>query len=180
MKGGTRSSFSAMTGCSRYGSSWRLARSRCRERHCRCPECRKRSAFQSSTPRARPFWRSRERGILTDAGITTLSPPPISEAVDGSTSVSSRLLREISVTPRTAEEASDIIQIVMVLQSIRPPETKNGGRHRRSPTTSLASMTETRDRAPAFERARSSVLLVPDIQLDGRTRLSRMNRARVF
>jgi Protein of unknown function (DUF1488) len=33
----------------------------------------------SSTPCARPFWRSRERRILTDVGITTRSPPPISD-----------------------------------------------------------------------------------------------------
>src|SRR3984885_1810375 len=82
MKRGTQSSFSAMTGCSKYGS-WRLARSRYRERRCQCRGCRKRSAFQPLMPCARRFWRSRERRILTDAGITTLSPPPISRRGGG-------------------------------------------------------------------------------------------------
>jgi hypothetical protein len=80
-KRGTQSSFSAMTGCSKYGSSWRLARSRYRERRCQCRGCRKRSTFQPLMPCARPFWRSRERRILTDAGITTLLLPPISMAL---------------------------------------------------------------------------------------------------
>jgi hypothetical protein len=79
MRRGTGYSFSAMTACSKYGSSWRLARSRYRQRRCRSWRCRKRSAFLSSTPCARPFWRSRERRILMDAGITTRSPPPISD-----------------------------------------------------------------------------------------------------
>ena len=82
-KRGTQSSFSAMTGCSKYGSSWRLARSRYRERRCQCRGCRKRSTFQPLMPCARPFWRSRERRILTDAGITTLLLPPISNRGGG-------------------------------------------------------------------------------------------------
>src|SRR3984957_8285728 len=94
MKRGTRSSFSAMTGCSKYGFSWRLPRSRYRERRCQCRGCRKRSAFQPLMPCARRFWRSRERRILTDAGITTLSPPPISRRGGGWVYVPLRLRPE--------------------------------------------------------------------------------------